>query len=176
VRSASSSRLLERTSSHGTAGPDVICGRGSDDSIFGGRGEDVLRGGTGGDLLSPSLAVDTVIGGRAHDLVWYDENASIVVNLTTKRAIGAGFDRLFNIEGAVGGPLADRLIGDRENNVLRDSGGDDILRGRAGDDGLRGGKNADHLFGGPGDDLLHGQGGQDVCHQGAGTGERISCP
>jgi Ca2+-binding RTX toxin-like protein len=161
----------------GTRGRDVICGRGGNDAIFAGGGDDVLRGGRGGDVLNPGRGNDLVAGEDGRDLISYGgDNRPVVVNLTRGRARGVGFDRFHDVEGAVGGPAHDRVVGSVENNLLRAHGGLDFLGARGGDDHLVAGKDCDWLYGGPGNDVLNGGPASDWCRQGAGDGRRIGCP
>jgi Ca2+-binding RTX toxin-like protein len=106
-------------------------------------GEDVFVGGPGRDLIS---ALDAATG-------------SIVVNLTTGQVqgTGTGSDTVSEVEGAVGTPQGDTLIGNAGNNVLSGLEGDDTINGEDGDD---------DLFGGPGDDALDGGSGSDSCFDG----------
>ncbi|MCB0057724.1 MAG: hypothetical protein KDE45_11880, partial [Caldilineaceae bacterium] len=55
-----------------------------------------------------------------------------------------------------GGPLADHLSGDSDNNALHGLAGDDLIEGLAGDDFLEGWSGSDRLVGGAGGDILLG--------------------
>lgn len=153
----------------GTPGDDVICGNGGD------------------DVLVPSGGTDTVIGGGGIDLVSF-ENASsgVAVDLAVGSATtGSDVVTLEQVEGAIGTPFADELIGNGGQNDLVGLGGKDFIDGGGGFDlarfdfatkpiraslagGVAQGEGADRLLrvegivGGSGSDELEGSGARDV--------------
>jgi Ca2+-binding RTX toxin-like protein len=153
----------------GTPGDDVICGKGGD------------------DVLLPSGGTDTVIGGGGIDLVSF-ENASsgVAVDLAVGSATtGSDVVTLQQVEGAIGSPFADELVGNGGQNDLVGLGGRDFLDGGGGFDlarfdfatkpiraslvgGVARGEGADRLLriegivGGSGSDELEGSGAPDV--------------
>ncbi len=96
----------------GTAGDDVIFGRGGDDEIEGGRGDDTLYGGKGDDEIEGGRGDDTLYGGKGDDTL----------------AGGQGEDIL------LGGSGDDTLIGGAGADTLEGGKGDDTLQGGAGGD------------------------------------------
>src|SRR5215211_6980429 len=120
-------------------------------AVVGSRRADTLKGGTG--LLSGSGGDDRLTGGAGVDIADYSSlRGRVRVNLTTGRAFGEGRDRLREVEGVVGGVRGDKLIGDRQRNLLFGADGNDTIEGRAGRDDLNGGRGRDRLNGGAGRD------------------------
>jgi Ca2+-binding RTX toxin-like protein len=132
----------------GGAGNDVLCGLGGDDQLIGGAGSDILSGGQGNDTLkenepepvircrppfcTPALE-DELDGGPGSDTADYGASTGgVTINLAsgTASAGAATFDRLSDIEDAVGGPGNDLLIGSDDANRLAGAGGNDTLRSR----------------------------------------------
>ncbi len=128
----------------GTEGPDVIAGLGGDDVIHGLGGDDVICGGSGDDLIDGGPGDDLLDGSFGTDLASYETAPGpVTVDMAAGTATGAaGSDTLVAMNGAVGGPDADTLIGSA---------------------------NADELSGGPGDDLLVESAGTNVLDGGPGT-------
>ena len=54
----------------GTAGNDVICGRGGADTIGGNAGNDIIRGGGGSDRLQGDSGSDVLLGEGGNDWLW----------------------------------------------------------------------------------------------------------
>lgn len=81
----------------------------------------------------------------------------------TLTAVDGGFSIAHGakIENAVGGVLADFLIGNEQDNLLIGKRGDDSLLGSSGGDTLDGGLGFDWLDGGRGNDFLTGGDGRD---------------
>jgi Ca2+-binding RTX toxin-like protein len=153
----------------GTPGDDVICGNGGDDVIVPGGGTDTVIGGGGIDFVSfenasSGVAVDLALG-----------NATTTSDVVT----------LEQVEGAIGSPFADELVGNGGQNDLVGLGGRDFLDGGGGFDlarfdfaskpiraslagGVAHGEGADRLLrvegivGGSGSDELEGSGARDV--------------
>jgi len=149
----------------GGGGDDTLQGEGGNDILRGGAGDDTLRGGDGNDVLLGEDGGDDLDGGPGSDTASYaTAGASVLVDLasgtafTQRVAVG---DELVRIENVIGGPFADRIIGDGGTNVLAGGPGNDVLIGNAGNDVLRGGPGDDLLRGGRGDDRLDGASGND---------------
>lgn len=128
----------------GSPGQDLLLGLGGADTLVGSGGPDILAGGGGNDSLD---------GGAGFDYADYEgARSGIRVNLTRGIAFGEGQDRLRRMEGAIGGPSGDKLIGNGRDNELFGDRGNDTLEGRGGRDLLNSGRGRDHLDGGPGRD------------------------
>ena len=129
---------------------DILVGRSNADVLLGGQGDDVLDGRGGEDDLE---------GGTGRDRVSFaTSSAGVAVNLAQQLAkvLGGPTDTLVSIEGAIGSPLGDRLVGNSDANHLSGGGGDDNIKGKGGDDILQGGNGDDVLFPGGGDDDVDG--------------------
>ena len=70
---------------------------------------------------------------------------------------------------------ADRVFGDRGNDIVDGHGGNDTIEGGPGNDTLRGSDGNDSLKGGPGRDSLYGDKGRDRCSGGPGRDRTFSC-
>lgn len=105
-----------------TAGDDVLCGEGGSDTIaLSAGGNDVVDGGAGFDFVTIELASS---GGT--------------INLGAGTAVAGGVNAtLVEIEGMVGTPFADVLIGDGGGNDIFGLGGSDDINGMAGSDFAR---------------------------------------
>jgi Ca2+-binding RTX toxin-like protein len=110
-----------------TAGPDVIRGTPTADTINAGGGIDRVCA-EGGN--------DTINGGQGNDRIFADGGNDTVRG-------GAGNDLL------VGGLGADRVFGDGGNDTLNGQTGADLLQGGTGRDRLNGGPQRDNCNGGP---------------------------
>ncbi len=156
---------------YGDAGSDHVGGGGGPDRLFGGIVDDIVRGGSGDDLLVGGHGGDGLVGGEGADWMrgganrdgffggeGYDTasfltstptnspggRGGVVVDLKRKLASGEGSREFVRrIEGVVGSPFADTLIGNGDPNVLDGGLGDDILRGGGGSDTSRGGPGSD---------------------------------
>jgi subtilisin family serine protease len=105
----------------GTSGDDVICGEDGSDVILAGGGNDVVIGGAGSDRVS----LEDATGGAA-------------IDLTAGTATAPGVHvTLQEIEGAIGSPFADSILGDAGSNDLWGLGGDDTIDGAGGFDYAR---------------------------------------
>ncbi|MEO3433630.1 peroxidase family protein [Inquilinus sp. CAU 1745] len=128
----------------GQEGDDALSGGFGDDQLAGGEGNDDLRGEAGDDHLEGGGGDDRIDGGAGRDTASYAAAAAAVtVSLsdTPTRAsfeeqdtIGAGIDRLIEIENLVGSAFADTLTGDEEDNVIDGGAGADVMTGGLGDD------------------------------------------
>ncbi|MFO1007262.1 MAG: cadherin domain-containing protein [Planctomycetaceae bacterium] len=127
----------------------ALFGEGGDDTLIGGQGSDRLEGGTGQNTLD---------GRGGEDAASYSlATAGVVVDLSLtdfQPTLGAGIDKLSNIEGLIGSAFSDVLTGNNAANKLQGLAGDDQLFGMGGDDFLIGGEGADELFGGDQNDSL----------------------
>jgi Ca2+-binding RTX toxin-like protein len=114
----------------GTAASEVLQGGPDDETLIGGGGNDTLIGGAGNDtLVVDSVSdvvvelagggIDTVVSGVTRTLGEHQENLVLT---------GAA-----NLDGT-GNALANRIIGNAGNNVLRGLFGADTLEGGAGHD------------------------------------------
>jgi uncharacterized delta-60 repeat protein len=122
----------------GYGGNDYLAGRGGDDALAGGEGSDELEGGAGADWLN---------GGNGLDYASYSAaTVAVIANLETpsQNTGDAAGDIYVSIEGLIGSPFADTLIGDSGNNALRGGGGSDQLEGRGGADSMDGGAGVDY--------------------------------
>src|SRR5690606_9372085 len=98
-------------------------------------------------------------GGPGSDRVSFASSAvGVSVNLSQQLAkvLGGPVDTLVDIEGAIGSPQGDRLVGDSDANELAGRGGDDTIKGKGGDDILQGEGGDDVLHPGGGDDFVDG--------------------
>ncbi len=109
-------------------------------SLLGGDGDDLLISGRGNDLLN---------GGADNDEVSFIQAASGVnVYLATndpQNTVGAGIDRLVQVENVTGSNFDDRLFGNSGSNRLRGGSGNDFIDGLGGADQQDGGTGNDDL-------------------------------
>jgi Ca2+-binding RTX toxin-like protein len=143
---------------------DNLQGAGGNDRISGDGGDDLLLGGHGSDRLAGGPGADTFDGGEDSDnqdvdLADYStESPGVTVTIGSGQNDGPdGNDDVQNsIEGVIGGPGADTLVGNGANNILDGRAGVDSLQGGGGDDMLIGGSGAenDSLAGGDGNDTV----------------------
>jgi Ca2+-binding RTX toxin-like protein len=145
----------------GNPGRDVIQSLGGDDRIDGEGGDDFICAGTGNDYVVGGGGNDRLDGQGGADTVSFFESKGVSVDLALGRAIGAGRDRLTNIERILGSPRKDTLKGNFVPNVLHGLAGPDALAGRGGKDTLNGGIGADSLDGGANRDSCIGGRGVD---------------
>jgi Ca2+-binding RTX toxin-like protein len=128
------------------------------DKLTGDARNNVLEGGFGRDTIEGGAGNDTIVGGYGTDTSSYAGALSAVrVDLgllTAQNTIGAGVDKLSEIENLVGSNFADRLTGDAFANVLSGGDGADTLYGKSGSDMLVGGNGIDNLYGGEGSDTF----------------------
>lgn len=123
----------------GTAGADVILGRGGGDDISGDEGDDRLAGGAGNDQLDGGRGSDVIDGGEGLDTVSYfpslsDRKRGVTVNLDTATATGRGDDVLRGLESILGTYYDDVLVGDAMANTFQPSYGNDTVHSGGGDD------------------------------------------
>ncbi|HET8527048.1 MAG TPA: hypothetical protein VFM81_10490, partial [Actinomycetota bacterium] len=125
-----------------TAPPPLACtiqGTSDPDVLVGTAGSDVICGGGGGDVLVPNGGVDTIDGGNGFDFVSLDgASGGGTVDLTTGTASAPGITvSIQRIEGVIGTPFNDMLIGNGADNDFLGLGGDDAIDGGGGFDFVR---------------------------------------
>lgn len=167
----------------GGGGDDILNGGGGDDTLTGGIGHDIVSGGDGNDTIYADMRGQGAVnndqlngGGGTADWLRYDGPAlgpvdalglGISVDLSAgivRKWVTNSVDMISGFENVKGTLLADKLIGDSNNNVLDGSDGDDTLNGGAG---------ADILIGGTGTDLETGGTGADIYRVGRGDDETV---
>ncbi|MFD1983072.1 hypothetical protein ACFSOZ_10355 [Mesorhizobium newzealandense] len=133
---------------NGEGGNDTILGLGGNDTLTGGDGEDELHGGAGDDTMLGGDGSDVFHGGAGNDTfdgqgdfddVWYFGEGGlqgVAVDLAAGTATDTfgDTDTLTSISGIAGSDLADTLLGDDEDNIIRSFRGNDIVDGRGGSD------------------------------------------
>ncbi|WP_192357609.1 beta strand repeat-containing protein [Mesorhizobium mediterraneum] len=123
----------------GGDGSDTIEGGGGEDELYGGAGNDTMLGGDGSDVFHGGAGNDTFDGQGDFDDVWYAGEGGLL-GVTVDLAAGTATDTfgdadtLTSISGIAGSDLADTLLGDSENNIIRSFRGNDIVDGRDGSD------------------------------------------
>jgi Ca2+-binding RTX toxin-like protein len=151
----------------GNAGDDLVVGSDSYDRLAGGPGADELRGAAGGDLLYPGEGADSVYGGPDSDSASLSgSGGGVTVVRDSQTGAGHSDGGTFiapDVEGVVGTPFNDVLIGSDGPDNFRGGGGYDLIRGLAGNDGISAGG---EIEGGPGRDYLSVQSAGD---RGIGT-------
>jgi Ca2+-binding RTX toxin-like protein len=148
VGSSANNLLSASGTLQGQGGNDTLVGRASKDDLFGGVGNDVLEGAGGRDNLFGDVGTDTAS--------YFNSRLGVRVSLDgsvtkTNDAAGDLLDQIENLSGSNRG--ADRLVGNKKNNVLSGNGGNDTLEGKDGNDTLIGGAGRDVLNGGLGEDI-----------------------
>jgi hypothetical protein len=153
----------DNESMRGFEGNDVLVGNNGNDTLNGGEGNDLLIGGSGNDsltgdngndLLQGGAGTDSLDGGNGFDIVDFSDVAAGPANGITialdasgnSTASGGSDDRLFGIEGVIGGAGNDNFAGNASANYFDGGNGDDTLTGGGG---------ADTLIGGNGNDIFH---------------------
>lgn len=158
----------------GKSGDDLIVDRSPGNIVLAGHGEDVVRGegegtvlrggpdddyiealfgatasGLGGDdEISVHRGAAEVHAGRGFDtLTLTFAERGVAVDLVAGLARYGRRAHLWSVEGVVGSPYADRLLGDHRDNVLHGGAGDDSLDGGDGDDTVDGGEGLDACAG-----------------------------
>ena len=136
----------------GSAGDDRMFGLGGDDLLQGGAGDDYLDGGSGADRMEGGLGADTYIVDDAGDQAIETDNT--LSDLTLPLDLGSAIDKVIasisftlgnfveNLDlaagaGALAGTgnaLANVLVGNDADNLLRGLGGNDTIDGGAGID------------------------------------------
>ncbi len=138
----------------GGAGIDLLDGGDGEDSLSGGDGNDTLDGGDGNDTLSGGKGADVVDGGDGFDTVTFALGTAVTLNrINSLDGKGDGYgDVYLNVERFNLSNLADKFIGNDD---------DQEVHGGSGSDGIAGGEGSDKLFGDSGADTLNGGFGTD---------------
>lgn len=138
----------------GNALNNTLIGNSANNSLEGGIGNDTLFGGDGVDILNGGIGTDVMIGGSGDDTYYVDDVADQVsefeyggtdhVISSISYTLGNDVEQLTltgtAIEG-IGNKFANNIIGNDQNNILKDGGtsaevygGQDLLTGGLGDD------------------------------------------
>jgi Ca2+-binding RTX toxin-like protein len=124
----------------GADGADSLNGDGGNDDLDGGQGDDTLAGGPGTDRIAGAEGADLAdyraAGGRV---------AARLDGAPGDGTAGENDHILADVEGLLGGPGRDTLIGSPVANVLQGGRGDDLVDGRGGPDTLSGGAGSDAM-------------------------------
>lgn len=145
------------------------------DTLTGGGQKSQLVGGSDDDIYFVRTAKDVVIeeANEGNDSVYASIDYTLAANVETLRLLGEGLtgtgNRLDNrMVGTVG---EDRFYGMDGHDKIQGLGGNDGIWGGNGDDNLSGDDGDDHLFGEIGNDTLLGGHGND--HMSGGDGNDI---
>lgn len=155
-------------------GSDVMRGGEGPDNVLPGRGADRVFGGGGNDSWVQNGrrpdGSDYFDGGAGRDSAEYDTHYPVRLEIDGRRNDGGRteHDNISAVESAFVGLKADVMIGNADDQTLREGGGDGVVRGRAGADRLFGDFADDRVSGGRGDDFIEGGPGRDVLLGGAG--------
>ena len=117
----------------------TITGTSASERLVGTSGNDMICGGGGNDVLVPNGGTDTVVGGAGFDFVSLETasgGGTIDLNAGTATAPGMTVT-LQQIEGGIGSPFNDTLIGNGAGNDFLGIGGDDSMDGGGGFDFIR---------------------------------------
>jgi Ca2+-binding RTX toxin-like protein len=158
---------------------NIITGNIGNNNLFGSSGNDRMNGNEGNDILNGGLGIDLLTGDTGNDTYIVDritdqtkETSSLASEIDTVRSTVA-FGLAENIEhlsligsGNING------IGNRLNNIITGTTGQNSLFGDSGDDRLMGNAGNDTLSGGVGGDRLDGSVGNDVLFGGS-SGDRF---
>ena len=96
-----------------------------------------ITGNEGDNTLAGLAGADTLTGGAGNDMASYAAStAGVTVNLSAGSASGghAEGDVLSGIEGVIGSPFKDKLVGDAGDNTLDGGLGNDLMIGGDGND------------------------------------------
>ena len=146
-------RLAEPGGEDSLGGIEDVTGSPFSDEIRGDGGPNRLDGAGGVDRLVGGLGADALTGGPGFDVAHYGDGRTAGVTASLDGvANDPDGDSYSEIEGLVGTPFGDTLLGGAVADSLSGSSGDDTLRGGGGPDTLEGGFGADLLDGGPGSD------------------------
>jgi len=116
-----------------------ITGTSASERLVGTPGNDMICGGGGNDVLVPNGGTDTVVGGGGFDFVSLEtasDGGTIDLNAGTATAPGMTVT-LQQIEGGIGTPFDDTLVGNGAGNDFLGIGGDDSMVGGGGFDFIR---------------------------------------
>src|SRR5690606_27665292 len=128
----------------GGAGNDDLRGGFDNDTLRGGEGNDQLWGEQGDDLLEGGAGNDRIDGGAGNDTASYANAAGpVTVSVSGQNGnapfeeqdtLGAGSDRLIDVENLVGSASGDHLTGDSDDNRIDGGAGADTMVGLGGND------------------------------------------
>ena len=191
----------------GTVQEDYLLGEEGDDVFIAGRGNDGINGGKGVDMVVVSgVAADYTlkVEGKGYRLegpdgsdflinvekiAFDDERVVTLANLTPNpdgsidlaglatttpvivvdtRSNGSHRPSVPSWEEQRGNKGENSVLISNGDDVLKGTASDDLMRGGVAEDRLRGGKGDDLMRGGRGDDILNGQQGDDVLRGGRG--------
>ena len=125
-----------------SSGELVIEGFGGNDKISGTSGNDYIDGGVGADVMSGGMGDDTYIVDDSKDKVVEASNGGVDTIITTLNKYSLA--KMPNIENLTFDGIGDaNLTGNKQNNIIVASDGDDYLEGKEGNDSLTGGAGAD---------------------------------
>ena len=120
----------------------VIEGFGGNDKISGTSGNDYIDGGVGADVMSGGSGDDRYIVDDSKDKVVEASNQGNDTIITTLEKFS--LEKMPNIENLTFDGIGNaNLTGNKQNNIIVASGGDDYLEGKEGNDSLTGGAGAD---------------------------------
>lgn len=148
----------------GGGGADTLTGNGVGTALHGGAGDDNFVVKSLGDIVIE-------LAGEGNDTVTSYVDYTLAANVESLRLAG-------DAHVGTGNKLDNRLVGSTGNDTLHGMGGDDAIQGCAGadviygDDGndkLHGDAGADQLWGGVGSDILMGGEGNDLLNGGTGN-------
>lgn len=147
---------------HGGIGNDTLTGGLKNDSLFGDSDNDRLDGRAGSDLMDGGAGFDSLdYSYRAVKLnvtlvnsATANDGSNSGNNSTPAQYNDLGKDNAKDVEGVVGGALADSLVGNTAANWMDGGGGNDTIFGGAGIDTIIGGVNSDLAYGEAGDDYF----------------------
>ena len=130
----------------------------ADDELIGNAAANRLDGGGGADLMKGGAGDDTYVVGSAGDrLIEEPGGGTDLVLSSVGFALGAQLENLTLTAsagiGGTGNGLANEIIGNSGENLLRGLAGDDVILGKGDADRLAGGSGADLMKGGGGDDV-----------------------
>ena len=140
----------------GTAGVDVFCGLGGNDTIKA-KAKDIVFGGAGNDTLDMSLLTVKLGALMKFGIAGPVNSARQIVNPISFHT---------DVENIRGSSKSDSLSGNAKANKIYGGGGNDSLLGGAGND---------KLYGEGGNDYMDGGAGNDTCISGPGFFRKISC-
>ncbi len=141
----------------GTAGDDVIDGKGGIDTLIGGAGDDTYMVDSPFDVIWEDI-------GQGHDTVIASASYELSANIEILKAAG-GYAPI----DLTGNALSNEIVGNAGDNVIHGLDGDDRLYGDGGSDRINGGDGQDVLYGGMGDDHLDGGSGNDILYGDVGN-------
>lgn len=123
----------------------VIEGFGGNDKISGTSGNDYIDGGVGADVMSGGRGDDRYIVDDSKDKVVEASNQGNDTIITTLKKFSLA--KMPNVENLTYKGFVDAdLTGNKQNNIIVASDGDDYLEGKEGNDSLTGGAGADKFL------------------------------